>query len=169
MKGLQYSKHCVYCIKQKMMRRPETGNGGKPCPPIWLKEQGKKLRFWSQVTGQLGKISMPREPCFWRNTAPASSEVLKQGIYRSCLIQIYPLFEPKGKTTTKKSRDMTSSPEAGQRKEENGSGQGTWRITSPGTLLIIVGWLNNKFCPPQINIIGISYVIPGTFSEPQLF
>lgn len=169
MKGLQYSMHCVCGIKQKMMRCPETGNGGRPCPPVRLSEQGKTLRFQSQVRGQLGKISIPREPCFWRNIAPARSEVLKQGIYLYCLIQIYPLFEPKGKTTMKKSRDMTSSPEAGQRKEENGSGQGTWRITSPGTLLIIVGWVNNKFCPPQINIICISYVIPGTFSEPQLF
>lgn len=67
----------------------------------------------------------------------------------------------------KKAREMKASPGSGWRREENRSGQGTWRITTLGTLIIIAGLLN-KFHQPQINITFTSYVIPGT-SETKLF
>lgn len=105
--------HRVFCIKQGWWGTQKLAMV-EPCPPIWLNEKRKKLSFWNQVRRQLWMISMPREPCSWRDTTSARGEEL------ILLILILLLLISKGKTTTKKAREIKASPGSGWRREENG-------------------------------------------------
>lgn len=122
--------------------------------------------FWSHVRGQLWRISMPKGPCSRRHAASARWQCWAE--YLPLLLHVLPLIKLKRETTIKKAREVKVPSWIGKRGEENGSVQGTWRITSSGTIIIFVGLLN-KFHQPQVSIAFTFYVNSDTFSEPQLF
>lgn len=116
-----------------------------------------------------GRFPCPGSHVPGRIATPTRGEVLKQGINLSfLLLHILSLIKPKGKITIKKTRKIKPLPGAEQRREGNGSGQDTQRITRPNTITVSVGWLN-KFHRPQLSITFTSFVIPGTFYDPNYF